>query len=163
MQQLCIFGLTFTCDGKVSHSVRLHANSKLPHVLKFVSFINKNNDVPFIVKRRVFEAALMSALLYGCESWIGADRRPVTKLYNWCLKQLLEVRRNVCNDLCYLEAGYPSLCDLVKYKQHKFIRKIWSERNVMNDDPLIHTIKIVLDSNCVTSQTVNEYINTGVN
>lgn len=155
-------GSPFTCDGNVSHSVRLHANSKLPHALKFVSFINKNNDVPFIVKRRVFEAALMSALLYGCESWVGADLRPVSKLYNWCLKQLLGVRRNVCNDLCYLEAGYPSLSDLVKHKQHKFIRNIWSERNVMNDDPLIHVIKIVLESNCVTSQTVHEYINTGV-
>ena len=39
----------------------------MPHVLKFVSFIKKNNDVPFRVKQEVFDAALMSSLIYGWE------------------------------------------------------------------------------------------------
>ncbi len=73
----------------VSHSVRLHINFKLPFALKPVSFINKSNYVTFTVKCRVFAAALMPALLYGCESWIGVDLKPVTGLKNWCLKQLL--------------------------------------------------------------------------
>ena len=119
--------------------------------------------MPFIVKRRrVFDAALMSALLYGCESWINADLKPVTKLYHWCLKQLLSVRKTTCNDLCCIEAGYPSLIDLVRHRQHKFLRNIWRERCDMNDDPLIHVIKIVIDSNCITSRTVNKYIRTNV-
>ncbi len=76
-------GSPFTCDGSVSSAVKLHAKNKLCHVLKFVSFLRKNNDIPFIVKKRVFDAVLMSSLLYGCESWVGADLRPVVKLYNW--------------------------------------------------------------------------------
>ncbi len=32
----------------------------------------------------------------------------------------------------------------------------------MNDDPLIHIIRIVINSNCVTSRTVNEYIRPNV-
>lgn len=63
----------FTCDGNVSHSVKLHAGAKLPHVHKFVSFINKNNDVPFAIKRWEFDAVLTSMLLYSCESRINAD------------------------------------------------------------------------------------------
>ena len=43
-------GSPFTCDGLVSSAVRLHAKNKLCHVLKFISFLKKNNDIPFIVK-----------------------------------------------------------------------------------------------------------------
>ena len=43
-------GSPFTCDGSVSSAVKLHAKNKLCHVLKYVSFIKKNNDIPFIVK-----------------------------------------------------------------------------------------------------------------
>ena len=57
-------GSPFTCDGSVSSAIKMHARIKMGHVIKYVSFVKKNNDVPFIVKRRVFEAALMSALLY---------------------------------------------------------------------------------------------------
>ena len=58
-------GSSFTSDGLVTSAVKDHVKSKLCHVLNFVSFVRKNNIVPFIVKRRVFDAALMSALLYG--------------------------------------------------------------------------------------------------
>ena len=75
-------GSPFTSDHSTSSAVKIQANMKMPHVLKFVSFVKKNNDIPYIVKRRVFEAALMSTLLYGCESWIGADIKPMAKLYH---------------------------------------------------------------------------------
>lgn len=72
-------GSPFTADGSVSSSVRAHADAKMPHVIKFVSFLNKNNDIPFRVKKRVFEACLVSTILYGCESWLNADLRPIKK------------------------------------------------------------------------------------
>lgn len=37
-------------DGSVSSAIKVHAKSKTGHVLKFVSFIKKNNDIPFVVK-----------------------------------------------------------------------------------------------------------------
>lgn len=40
----------FTCDGNVSHYVKLHVSAKLLHSLKFASFNNKNNDVPLVIK-----------------------------------------------------------------------------------------------------------------
>ncbi|XP_069984678.1 uncharacterized protein [Penaeus vannamei] len=36
-----------------------------------------NVDIPFYVKRRFFEAALMSSVLYGCESWVNGSLKPV--------------------------------------------------------------------------------------
>ena len=137
-------GALFTSDGLVTSAVRAHAEAKMCQVLKFVNFLKKNNDIPFAVKRRVFDAALMSSLLYGCESWLNADLRPMVKLYNWAIKQLLGVRLTTCNDLCYVELGLPPLKDLVKAKQRKFFSKMWSERSGMvDDDPLAFAISIV--------------------
>ena len=81
----------------------LHAKNKIGHVLKFVSFLHKNNDIPSVVKRSVFDAVLMSALLYGCESWVGADffLKPITNLYNSALKQVLGVRKSTLNHVCH--------------------------------------------------------------
>ena len=75
-------GSPFTSDGSISSAVKAHANVKMTHVLKVVSFINKNNGVPLFVKKRVVEEALMSSLVYGCQSWIGPHLKPVIKLYN---------------------------------------------------------------------------------
>ena len=80
--------------------------TKMCLVLKCDSVVNKNNDIPFVVKRRVFEAALMSSLLYGCESWLNRDLKPIVKLYSRCLMHLLGVRENTCNDACYAESAY---------------------------------------------------------
>ena len=96
----------------MSAAVKLHAHNKLCQVSKFVSIIRKNNDVPFIVNKRLFDAAQISALLYGCESWVAADVKPIIKLYNWCMKELLGVRRATVNSVC--------LPDIVRYRQHKF-------------------------------------------
>ena len=102
-----------------------------------------------MVKKRVFDAALMSSLAYGCESWVGADLKPMVKLYNWCLKKLLGVRKSTCNDVCYVESGYPPLQDLVLYRQHKFSRTEWQERSQFDDDPLTFVIGLVQTSGTV--------------
>ncbi len=130
-------GSPFTSDGSVSSAVRMHAHTKMSHVIKFVSFVKKNNDVPFVVKRRVFEAALMSSLLYGCESWLGADLKPITKLYNWAIKQLLGVRKSTPNDVCYAEVGCPALPDLIRQRQHDYFVKISNEKQGQEDNPLM--------------------------
>lgn len=44
-------GSTFTGDGSVTTSVKENATEKLCQVLKFVTFIEKHNTAPFIVKR----------------------------------------------------------------------------------------------------------------
>ena len=60
-------GSPFTNTGSVSSAVKTQAALKMPHLLKCVSFIKKNNDIQFMVKEEVFDAALMSSLIYGWE------------------------------------------------------------------------------------------------
>lgn len=72
-------GSPFTADGSTSSAVKAHAKDKIAHFNKFVSFLHKNTDTPFSVKKRVFDAMVLSAVLYGCESWLNADLRPIIK------------------------------------------------------------------------------------
>ncbi len=118
----------------------------MAHFYKFVSFLHKNNHLPFIIKKRVFDACLISAVLYGCESWLNGDLKPVSKIYNWSLKHLLGVRMNSCNDICYIESGYNSLSSIVRYKQINYFSKMVNERCGLLDDPLGYTLRLVLNS-----------------
>ena len=62
------------------------------------------------------------------------------------LKNLLDVRLTTCNDVCYVEAGYPPLQALVKSKQRAFFSKMWLERQRMEDDPLTLAIKMSMEN-----------------
>ncbi len=128
------------CDGSVAISVREHA-TKLCQVLKFVTFIEKHNTVPFIVKCRVFKAALTLSLLYGCESLFSACTKPVIRLYYWAMKVLLGVRKKTSNLVCYAELRYPSLTDLLQHKRHNFFPQIMA-RKIYDGRPFLLRCKV---------------------
>lgn len=98
----------------------MRERKKRYHVLKFISYLKKNNDIPFVVKHRIFDTVLTSTLLNGCEFWFGAEMRSIEKLYNWSVKGLLGVRRSAPNMVCSAEIFYQPLSMLVKSKQRKF-------------------------------------------
>ena len=60
--------------------------------MKFVSFVIKNKDFPFAIKRKVMEAALLSSILYASESWIGTSIDVANNAYMTVIKCLLGVR-----------------------------------------------------------------------
>ena len=62
------YTLISTQDGSTETSVSEHLLSKQPHVLKFNTFITKNVDFPFWIKQKVFDAALLSTILYSSEA-----------------------------------------------------------------------------------------------
>ena len=128
------------------------------HALKFVSFLKKNRDVPFQVKFKIFNAALMSSVLYGCESWLNGDVKPLEKLYNWAVKQLLGVRMTTCTDVGYVELGLPPLKYIIRGKQRTFFQRLWEERQHMVDDPWVHAVKLVLATNTTTCKYIRGLI-----
>ena len=152
-------GSPFTSDGSLSSAVKSHVQEKMAHFHKFIAFLDKNNDIPFIIKKRVFDACLLSALLYGCESWLNADLKPVSKLYNWALKQMLGVRLTTCNDVCYIESGYAPLTAIVRNKQRIFFGKMYNNRINLSDDPLGYVLKFILSNRYNTKNYLNNLIN----
>ena len=155
-------GSPFTSDGSTSSAVKAHAQEKIAHYFKFISFLEKNCDLPFIIKKRVFDACLLSALLYGCESWLDGDLKPMCKLYHWALKQMLGVRYTTCNDLCYVESGYAPLKAIVKARQRKFFVKMYNDRINMDDDPLGLVIKLVMNTRYSTKKYLHDLINNDI-
>ena len=92
----------------------------------------------------MFDAAFSSAILYGSEAWIGVSLKPVEKLYASGVRSLLGVRNSTPLLTCFIEAGLPSLQALVKDRQSKFLRKMISQRQGMEeDDPLMFTLNVM--------------------
>ena len=90
MCQLYVYlGSIFTADGSTNSSLRAHANDKKCHLNKLLIFLAKNRDMPFVVKRKVFEAAFSSAILYGAECWLNCDLKPMESIYISAVKALL--------------------------------------------------------------------------
>ena len=151
-------GSPFSDAGSTSDSIKVNANIRMCQALKFVSFCQKNNDIPFWVKKKVFDAALMSSLLYGCESWLNGNIKPMENLYNMCIKHLLGVRKTTNTNLCLVELGLPPLKALVKQRQKKFFKCMWTERRDMNDDPLSFVLHLVKDSRICTRNYIEDLL-----
>ena len=131
-------GCIFTEDGLSESTVKQHLKSKQSHLLKFISFLTKNFDFPFWVKRKVLDAALLSTILYGCEVWLGNSVKAMTATYNASIRNLLGVRSTTATDLCLIEAGYPSLEARVKNIQRKVVQKLLMDpARSRQDDPFL--------------------------
>ena len=132
-------GCIYTQDGKMTSAVKAQLQSKWSHVAKFEAFVKKNNDAPYMVKEKVFTAALTSAILYGMETWLSpAAIEAARPTYMQCIRLLLGVRKTTAGDLCLVEAGQPSLMQRVKTAQRSTIFKFIAEREGMADDPFSH-------------------------
>ena len=141
-------GAVFTQDGSVKASVKEHVIVKQAHLMKFVAFVTKNADFPFWVKRKVLDAALLSSVLYSCESWLGTSVKAAQSMYYTAVKALLAVRVSTPNDLCLAELGYPALGARVKATQRKFIASMLDKRRGLTDDPFVSIWNI-----CCAAQT----------
>ena len=157
-------GSIFTSDGKVLSALQKHVENKQKHLLKFVSFLRKNADVPFNVKKKVFNACFVSSLSYGCESWINVNTKIVERLYHSAIKALLNVRITTANDLCLAELELPKLQAWIKNRQSDFFRKMMRERDgLQNEDPLMHTIELVKNSQTSSWKYIEQCLNENSN
>ena len=145
--QYVYLGSVFTADGSTLSSLRAQVADKIKHFHKLVLFLRKNCDIPFIVKKKVVDAAFNAALLYGSESWLDVNVKIVEKLYVGAIKNLLGVRITTPTNMCLVELGIPPLLALVKANQHRFFSKMISERQNMRDDPLMFAMELTRDGN----------------
>ena len=79
-------------NGSLNSTLKAHVAKKKKHLNYLNIFLARNHDAPFFVKKKVFDAAFFTAILYGCESWLGISLYPVdsyTAVHN-----LLRVRKS---------------------------------------------------------------------
>ena len=117
----CVYlGSPMTSDGSFSTAAKLHALVKAPQMLKFVQFAR-------VVRLRTTRYRSMSnfasSMRASCRLCCIAVRpdppktHPVERLYNTCIKALLNVRNTASNELYYAELGLPPVKALVLQRQ----------------------------------------------
>ena len=116
-------GSPITDDGSPLTVMRAHIKARSKHVLKFITFLQKNPDMPFSAKKAVAESCIVSAILYGTETWLTSSFKPLEVLYNRVIKALLGVRISTPNDLCYFECGVSRLRDRILKSRSNFMVK----------------------------------------
>ena len=92
--------------------------------------------MPISLKLRVLKAALMSAMLYSCESNFSS----INKQYMSAVKALLGVRISTPNILCLLEVGLPEVSSIIKKRQSSFMKKFMIKAS--GDEPLAHALQL---------------------
>ena len=60
-------------DGEMATVMVEKAKSGMKHTNKFSMFTRKNVHMPYYVKTKVLDAALVSAILYGFGAWLTMD------------------------------------------------------------------------------------------
>ena len=154
-------GTVFTADGRTDSSIQAHLESKNKELNKLLIFFATNYDAPFVVKKRVLEAAFMSCILYGCEAWLNVPLQTVERMYMKAVKALLGVRITTPNNLCLVEAGLKPLHEIVKTRQKKFFTKMALNRSDMQDDPLMHSWNITKELNKPMSKYIDGILDGG--
>ena len=117
---------SFISMEPIATQLKYHFDDKFKQVLKFYTFLYKNNDVPYHIKRSVWDSAVKSSLFYGAETWITNDLSIAESTYLATVKRLMAVRSSTNTDIVLLEAGLPSPKAYIKQKQHLFIQKLLS-------------------------------------
>ena len=152
-------GAIITRDGKATSRIAEHTTSKQKDMNKLTIFLQKNKNAPYTVKKVVVDACFTTSLLYECESWPGVKLNGTLKaMYMKAAKMLLGIRQSATNDVCLVEAGFPSLEALVGHRQKKILEKMLEDRKELNNDLLMFSLKITAQDNPYTNKYIKELL-----
>ena len=145
-------------NAPLSVQVREHADAKASQLFKFNSFLYKNSDAPFKVKKTVWHSAMSSSVLYACETWLCERYPRIEKLYLNSIKSLLGVRSTTSNILVLVEVGLNSLKGTVLGRQARFIKKL-VERPGFYDSYIGKAVSLAVNSRCPAGRILNRLLN----
>ena len=116
-------GSPFTEDGKIKTVITMHLKTRTADLNKFKIFCQVNATMPYQYKKNVLQAAILTSLLYSCESWFTENLKQMEQMYIGGLKSLLGVRETTRTDVVLLETGMPTLQELIKKISTAFVKK----------------------------------------
>ena len=99
--------------------------------------------MPYMYKKKVLQAAIISSLLYGSESWFDAKLKMLEQMYYGALKSLLGVRETTQTDVILIETGMPTVKELISMRTIAFVKK--NVRADKDSTPLAKAFKMCED------------------
>ena len=152
-KEFVYLGSIITDSGDVTKDIKAEIKKKEKRFNQFFAFLSQNRNAPLVVKEKVLEACVVSAVLTNCETWGNANIDGLEKKYRRALKHLLGLRKSACNEFPYIELGKPTLTSLVHKRQLKF----YMDCMVNKDFPMQrYIIRKALDAN---SSFIKHYVN----
>ena len=133
-------GSPFTEDGRMSTILKMHLKTRVADLNKFKIFCKVNATMPYVYKKKVLLAAIISSLLYSSESWFEAQLKTLEQMYVGALKALLGVRETTRTDVILIETGMPTLKELISLRTVRFMKK--NIRSDKDDTPLAKAYKM---------------------
>ena len=153
-------GATITDGGIYTTSLKCHIECKMTQVLKYFSFLRRNPDFPFPIKKQVADTCLLTSVLYGCETSMFNNLCGVNLLYMKITKATLSVRGPTCNDVSLLELGMPTLLTLVQQKRVSYLQK--KIPSLQEEDPLAKVMQMVRSANTASYRLIQAELTTDV-
>ena len=123
--------------------------------LKFIAFINQNEDAPLEIKQKVWIAAMQSSILYGYKSWFCSTDKWIQPIFFKCIKHLLGVRPQTYNILCCIESGLPNINDVIIERQKAFLRKSHQSPS-FNFLPIAFALRTIEQTNSTARTYITE-------
>ena len=123
-------GSWFTDDGNQKSMLKLHEPAQTLALNKFTIFCNVNTEMPYFYKSLVMDAAVISSIFYGCETWLCSNPDYAINTYNKLLRILLGVRQNTSIEMSLIESGKPPAKFLIKERQKQFIIRKMQNRKM---------------------------------
>ena len=127
----------------IAKQVKQHLQQKMPHMFKFISFLNKHQDLPFCIKQQVWNSAIKSAIFYSCETWLMTDYKQAETIYMTTLKSMLGCRNTTCNEIVIAELQISNAKGYIQQKQWQFISKL-QRRHDYNDSYIEKIMKLAM-------------------
>ena len=123
-------GSWFTDDGKSESALKLHEPDQLSSVNKFAIFCHTNTSMPYHYKSLVMEAAVVSSVFYGCETWLMNNTKQATSMYNNMIRCLLGVRVNTSMKMCLIESGKQPAKHVINKRMRSFLTRKLQNRDM---------------------------------
>ena len=99
------------------------------------------------VKTKTLNTCVNAAILYSCETWGSSSLAKVETLHRKAIKMTLSLKRNIPNDILYIETGLVPLQGCIYKRQYKFWSKIVED--IKNDphSPVLIIYQQAIDCN----------------
>jgi len=94
-------------NSAICNQIEAQLQQKYSHQVKFSSFLTKNSDWTFTIKKTVWDSVFKSAIYYGCETWLTKSIQFIERPYMKTLKHLLGIPQTTCTDTLLLKLVMP--------------------------------------------------------
>jgi hypothetical protein len=118
--QFTYLGATITSDGKIDKEISVRIG-KATGAFNQLNNVWKNQNISINNKVRIYVAAVLTILTYGCEIWniTQIQNRRLGTVHQYCLRRILKVRwfHRVKNEDVLERASISALTDIIVTKR----------------------------------------------